>query len=146
MPRRPPSSTRTYTLFPYTTLFRSHADQIDADLVVAVQRLCQLELGADTIGAGHQHRLPVAAGKIEQGAKTTEAAHHFRAQGAFDQRLDALDEGVAGIDIDPGITVGQRCWRAHGRGCGEVAERLLRSEEHTSELQSLMRSSYAVFC
>src|SRR3546814_14907797 len=75
MIRRPPRSTRTDTLFPYTTLFRSPA------------------------GAQHQYGRGIGA---------------FRLDGAF---------------------------RRHRRP--DVQRR---SEEHTSELQSLMRISYAVFC
>src|SRR3546814_7267332 len=89
MIRRPPRSTRTDTLFPYTTLFRSrHA--------VA---LCS--------GAGNPQlvRWP------------------RRAVGG--DRPRPLDPGRAGVRRRPG---------------------LYRSEEHTSELQSLMRISYAVFC
>src|SRR3546814_5009835 len=89
MTRRPPRSTRTYTLFPYTTLFRSDA----AALV-----------------AGREQDL-VADG---------EAA-------AF----DAADQDapfVELVDVLDGHPQRQR------------------SEEHTSELQSLMRTSYAVFC
>src|SRR3546814_2436954 len=82
MIRRPPRSTRTDTLFPYTTLFRSLQRIADHHAAVDVQpaALGQLGIGPDA------HR------------------HH-------DQ---------VGLD--------------------------LRSEEHTSELQSLMRISYAVFC
>src|SRR3546814_2444239 len=47
---------------------------------------------------------------------------------------------VAGADGQPGAG------RAHGRAAGAAAGRMARSEEHTSELQSLMRISYAVFC
>src|SRR3546814_1639098 len=79
MIRRPPRSTRTDTLFPYTTLFRS--------------------------GEG------------------------ARRQGRRGARPGAAPGGL----------------RAH-RGLGERASPLARSEEHTSELQSLMRISYAVFC
>src|SRR3546814_10456968 len=80
MIRRPPRSTRTDTLFPYTTLFRSlHRHGRGT----AGRRLC-----ADAADARSARRLPV-----------------------------------------------------HGRRCVPG-----RSEEHTSELQSLMRISYAVFC
>src|SRR3546814_7876036 len=81
MIRRPPRSTRTDTLFPYTTLFRSRSDG-----GLAVTALDQRRAGqvADAVG------LHVIAGQHRQ---------------------------------HPG-----------------------RSEEHTSELQSLMRISYAVFC
>src|SRR3546814_7708308 len=84
MIRRPPRSTRTDTLFPYTTLFRSCA------------------CGADP-WLGHSLVRPARFGF---------------------PRFPGL------VDIDLGGKV---------RSCS-------RSEEHTSELQSLMRISYAVFC
>src|SRR3546814_8635985 len=88
MIRRPPRSTRTDTLFPYTTLFRS----------------------------------PVA--------RARRAARHPHA------RVAGFDRGVP------------RHHRPAERSAGarRRSERRLRSEEHTSELQSLMRISYAVFC
>src|SRR3546814_7050363 len=95
MLRRPPRSTRTDTLFPYTTLFRSDTDQ----------REVETEL--------QQHD--------EQGDRHQDLRQHQR---QHDQAGDARPAGKA--------VAGQRP-RA-------------RSEEHTSELQSLMRISYAVFC
>src|SRR3546814_4626760 len=92
MIRRPPRSTRTDTLFPYTTLFRSQ----------------------------HQH-LPDS--HPDQGDR---AAARFPRRSSAPARADAT--------IVPG-----------GVGSREPV-RQLRSEEHTSELQSLMRISYAVFC
>src|SRR3546814_2589620 len=94
---RPPRSTRTATLFPYTTLFRSRLDldhpapggALDLDRIEAFLRL--LQLGLDVLG--HRHHL-------------FDALHH----------------------------ASLRLLVSH------------RSEEHTSELQSLMRISYAVFC
>src|SRR3546814_6571430 len=99
MIRRPPRSTRTDTLFPYTTLFRS-----------AHQR------------AGDRRALRHAARKLAR---------------------EGIDEGGE-ADIldrfgDARVLLGRR----------QVEKReahVLRSEEHTSELQSLMRISYAVFC
>src|SRR3546814_9879353 len=82
MIRRPPRSTRTDTLFPYTTLFRS----------------------------------------VCRGGR----------EGAFDL------SGLA-WKANPTPTLPCAQGRAKGSACG-------RSEEHTSELQSLMRISYAVFC
>src|SRR3546814_18042909 len=81
MIRRPPRSTRTYTLFPYTTLFRS-------------------------TGAHGRRR-------SEVWLQPQAAEHHRRDH----------------------VAQGSQDWRADHR-----------SEEHTSELQSLMRISYAVFC
>src|SRR3546814_18013569 len=87
MIRRPPRSTRTDTLFPYTTLFRSDNSGQSASVN-------GLRLGGGANGSG----------------------------GAIDFTLDA--------DVQT-------------TGAGAVG---IRSEEHTSELQSLMRISYAVFC
>src|SRR3546814_6792071 len=94
MIRRPPRSTRTDTLFPYTTLFRAAAGDRRRP---AAQR-------------AHAADPPASAG----------AAH-----------------GAAWLD-DARLSTG---------GCGpRIRRRQGRSEEHTSELQSLMRISYAVFC
>src|SRR3546814_5282168 len=92
MIRRPPRSTRTATLFPYTTLFRSVID-------------CR---GPDP-GLFHD------------------------AYRAFAVR--------ARLDREHGSHVNQLIWEGAFPIAGDT-----RSEEHTSELQSLMRISYAVFC
>src|SRR3546814_3711414 len=94
MIRRPPRSTRTDTLFPYTTLFRS-------------QRLSSLA-AALLNGVGHTWRA------MPQLAEADVAWNDARAKPVLNP-ADRRD--VVG-----------------------------RSEEHTSELQSLMRISYAVFC
>src|SRR3546814_7592302 len=86
MIRRPPRSTRTDTLFPYTTLFRSHLRQQGGAADHPFPEGRAVRLAPD-------HRQPVAAGDRD---------HHRPVR--------------------------------------------RRSEEHTSELQSLMRISYAVFC
>src|SRR3546814_2352773 len=95
MIRRPPRSTRTDTLFPYTTLFRSER--------VLTQAL-------------------TTSGALEPGLAEnvlTEAERAIQAQEA---------NGDATVLVVPPVL------------------RPSRSEEHTSELQSLMRISYAVFC
>src|SRR3546814_9565463 len=103
MIRRPPRSTRTDTLFPYTTLFRS--------LVPLKSQHIQAALESDRTPEG------IVIGKCCD-------------QGVGDNVFDGLErEIVFGIFMDPARLL------AHGR-----------SEEHTSELQSLMRISYAVFC
>src|SRR3546814_8506099 len=124
MIRRPPRATRTDTLFPYTTLFRSaqpfvgqEAPAFDGQIggQRTVRRLREMHL--DALGG-------FAAG--------VERADHIVGF-AEDVRL-ALRQRVGWRDIDglPDLAVGQR--------------RRQRSEEHTSELQSLMRISYAGFC
>src|SRR3546814_10033066 len=103
MSRRPPRSTRTDTLFPYTTLFRS----------------------TGSVGR-HRHRR-FGGGLCRIGDAERRARERPRAA--------RREDGV------------------HPRRPASVAARALRtragqyrSEEHTSELQSLMRISYAVFC
>src|SRR3546814_2128106 len=114
MIRRPPRSTRTDTLFPYTTLFRS------ADAGDELQRHHgQVALGGDPENDGHGGREHQRRGGGEE--------HHDR------RRLAAGGEeqgGKLGLVAEFGQEDGRED----------------RSEEHTSELQSLMRSSYAVFC
>src|SRR3546814_10860331 len=95
MIRRPPRYTRTYTLFPYTTLFRSKAWP--------------------------------CAGFTEWVASCNLKSHVVKRRGGEqgDEILGPADDVVVahdGVELFP------------------------RSEEHTSELQSLMRISYAVFC
>src|SRR3546814_2110519 len=114
MIRLPPSSTRTYTLFPYTTLFRS-----------------------DGGGAG-LHRA--------QRARRHGAAVRLRAGGVgegtdADRGLQRLSLGAHRRAGGTGLFLGRRYRRD-----GAPRRGPRRSEEHTSELQSLMRISYAVFC
>src|SRR3546814_7605728 len=98
MIRRPPRSTRTDTLVPYTTLFRSHGQR---------SRASQIQ---------HPRRTAVRRhGRTEV---------HLLRGGHYPHHCTAASSGSS--------TAGR--------------ERIMRSEEHTSELQSLMRISYAVFC
>src|SRR3546814_7063679 len=91
MIRRPPRSTRTDTLFPYTTLFRSQYPDI----------------------GGFQYGLST---RIMQAQAIVQNVHHAELAATLANKTqDFTRDGV-------------------------------RSEEHTSELQSLMRISYAVFC
>src|SRR3546814_3535608 len=114
MIRRPPRSTRTDTLFPYTTLFRS---------------------SGGTEGRRPVHRQCAGRGRAQ--CARTGTAETCRAE-----RRPATLGHVAG-PVDP-CSICRRCTEyprpdRHHRGDS-------RSEEHTSELQSLMRISYTVFC
>src|SRR3546814_6538644 len=93
MLRRPPRSTRTDTLFPYTTLFRSFGIE------------------------------PGPRGELDD-----IAANVLRHDGPGEAGASFIEDMH---DVPVGDTAGAR---------------IVRSEEHTSELQSLMRISYAVFC
>src|SRR3546814_4241154 len=110
MIRRPPRSTRTDTLFPYTTLFRSG----DAG------RQCE-GLVPDHPRPAAPHRRPYQGGGWHQ-------PRHPRRRDARRGRRKRIGQVDAGL-----------CAAAPATQRG-------RSEEHTSELQSLMRISYAVFC
>src|SRR3546814_6815458 len=107
MVRRPPRSTRTDTLFPVTTLFRSEQARAGGEIAGA-----GADVPADHGGAvARQGQCCAGGGDI--------LLHHHG--------IGACGEHRAGKDADR-FTAPQR------------------SEEHTSELQSLMRISYAVFC
>src|SRR3546814_8385740 len=122
MIRRPPRSTRTDTLFPYTTLFRSLAVDITLNLVTAeVAHQLQLVGGFHALG-GDRH---VEAARQRHDRLNDQ--HGFFLDTGF------ADEGPVDLQLVEDHLV-------------QIAERGIRSEEHTSELQSLMRISYAVFC
>src|SRR3546814_6116063 len=129
MIRRPPISTRTDTLLPSTTLFRS----------------------ADALGGAALH-LALDIGRVNGPADVLErgVAQH-RDGPEVDVDLDVHDVGgEAALGAD-GVRLGAGTDRAAGRvrlgrQLAEAQRREVRSEEHTSELQSLMRISYAVFC
>src|SRR3546814_1145491 len=109
MVRRPPRSTRTDTLFPYPTLFRSARQLFDADRPARVHAA-----GGDADLRPHAEL--AAVGELRRGV----------------------------VQHDGGIDLGHEpLGGAHVVGEDRVG---VRSEEHTSELQSLMRISYAVFC
>src|SRR3546814_8835267 len=109
MSRRPPMSTRTATLFPYTTLFRSQS----LHHLWPGERLRQ----EDHVGIAVLHL----------------ADHPFpEGQGLRVRIVDTEDAHAVSRPEQDHVTQ-----RVPDRG---------RSEEHTSELQSLMRISYAVFC
>src|SRR3546814_8590461 len=106
MLRRPPISTRTYTLFPYSTLFRSSVRQ-------NFHRRLTMKMNTIESPLSRFH-LPKLAAVALGGL---------------------LLAGFAGNPPNEQFAVTESAVR-----------RAVRSEEHTSELQSLMRSTYAVFC
>src|SRR3546814_2789908 len=119
MSRRPPRFTLTDTLFPYTTLFRSGFRPAKRGHVVDL---------TTTIGS-------VALPNPVMTASGT--AGHGTELGAY------VDLSSLGAVVVKSLAAypwdGNPALRTHGTHGG-------RSEEHTSELQSLMRNSYAVFC
>src|SRR3546814_1377283 len=133
MIRRPPRSTRTDTLFPYTTLFRSILATDQQDGLALFQRL------AGIVGFDHDI-MRLAKAIFDPGARGGAAPRHpgDDTGEAAGQRIEghgaALIAGKQGSKPPRGKA---------GRG---QAGHQGRSEEHTSELQSLMRISYDVFC
>src|SRR3546814_9003739 len=133
MLRRPPRSTRTDPLFPYTTLFRSRVlPQVGRDLAPLLRRTARAQR------EGRRDRAVLVR-------------HHLDRPEHVDQRHEvavrAPAAGVAACDL---LRVQLRVFLRHAFGrsrlAGQVTVGESRSEEHTSELQSLMRISYAVFC
>ena len=90
------------------------------------ERERELELRADAVGAGDEHRLAKALADLEQPAEAADARQHFGAQRALGERLDALDQRVAGVDVDTGIAIGK--WAGFGRGHEGFAIRCARQE------------------
>src|SRR3546814_8230900 len=105
MMRRHPRSTRTDTLFPSTTLFRSGRP------AGPITRVSCVRIADHRVGVGREEYefVPVSVIRLH-------AARRVSSIGAL------------------------------ARGPADFALKVMRSEEHTSELQSLMRISYAVFC
>src|SRR3546814_5318784 len=124
MARRPPRSTLTDTLFPYRTLFRAAraaAQEIDEGVFEA---------------GGHRSepRLDPVGKRVDLFCPCLGAQHHADT-GALDHPVaDTVQIARLGKHGPPLIA---NLFEANAP---------VRSEEHTSELQSLMRISYAVFC
>jgi hypothetical protein len=80
-----------------------------------------LDLGPDPVIGGHQDRIRESCGlQVEQPAKTADLGICPRAARGTHQRLDRVDHGIARIDIDAGIGIGQAIClagfaRAHGQ-------------------------------
>src|SRR3546814_4225184 len=121
MIRRPPRSTRTDTLFPYTTLFRSvlklsTATKRDRPMNRMVSAIVSLAQHLHAIRHTPQDYRPAACPHCGLG--------RLWRHGCYVRKADRRSPSVQSLHPIP----------------------IPRSEEHTSELQSLMRISYAVFC
>src|SRR3546814_7008050 len=116
MIRRPPRSTRTDTLFPYTTLFRS-----------------EYALACDIPGAAPSARTTIGSILCVAARNETPSVWIWPPS----ENHDGTNT-LAGVhQVEAFVDLLKR---------EDVRDHRVRSEEHTSELQSLMRSSYAVFC
>src|SRR3546814_6077998 len=152
MLRRPPASTRPYPLFPYTTLCRSRPRPVRLGRLGRLPRLAVLARPCS-------HRRPVRlagrrrrsrpAGKlpgqvqVQPPCRLAAAGRHYRQQPLDLRRVTAL------LRQPPEDFIRANTRLEAPPLVPEVKLHLaseVRSEEHTSELQSLMRISYAVFC
>src|SRR3546814_3108825 len=125
MIRRPPRSTRTDTLFPYTTLFRSLAITGKSPVV----RSFPMVPGIDFAGTVTESSHP----SYKEGDQVV-----LNGWGVGEKHWGGLAE-YARVSGDWLVPLQAPFTPRQAMGIG-------RSEEHTSELQSLMRISYAVFC
>jgi hypothetical protein len=94
-------------------------DEILADRVVAVRQEGDLELRADTVGAGDQDRVGQAGGvQAEEAAERTDLGEDARRERGARKALDAAHRLVAGVDIHPGSFVVHSRLTADGNGRG----------------------------
>src|SRR3546814_8002141 len=120
MKRQPPRSTRTDTLFPYTTLFRAPRPARTTGDPRRKGRDCR------DSGAGTARRAPADRGLYDRG----------QCRGGEGARSEKIDGDVS----YPRTAEPRKARQPQGLSPN------LRTEEHTSELQDLMRISYAAFC
>src|SRR3546814_6045346 len=123
MIRRPPRSTRTDTLFPYTTLFRSDRLDVAAGLQAEQRAAVMQQVELDVAAAPNQLVASLLLGPAIVHVPLDEARVDVE-----ECLSDVAGEGEVGLEAAVEIVV------------EDAADR---SEEHTSELQSLMRISNA---
>src|SRR3546814_8516826 len=158
MIQRPPGPPRTYTLFPYTTLFRAGLQSPPSAACECFQRpeaalVIHLAVALDPVAHVQVVQALVARPRdLPQDREGAQAACGFVriVEGVHgrERAFDAVSHGhaeQAAVDAELEETpVRPRADQELPElaGAGEIG----RAEEHTSELQSLMRISYAVFC
>src|SRR3546814_4836116 len=133
MIRRPPRSTRTDTLFPYTTLFRS----------APLAGFREVIVGGQTLYVSNDGRYMLQGSLYDMDAKRDLSEASLAGLRRELLKTIPVSDRIVFAPKDPRYTVAVFtdvecgfCRKLHSQ----------RSEEHTSELQSLMRISYAVFC
>src|SRR3546814_1003080 len=103
--------------------------------------VCSSDLAGDADLAAGRHRLLVGAGGVEDDGPRASPLHGQRPVDLLVVGVEEQQERVVDDALAPGVGIGDRV------AVEEQADgQRVRSEEHTSELQSLMRISYAVFC
>src|SRR3546814_9210471 len=143
MIRRPPRATRTDTLFPYTTLFRSSSR---TRAVSGRGAQIRHDVGRSGTRAGTRAIHAIIIGGNPMTKLDLDWPHNFNEipkevfvrKDVYDTELQRIFHGEEWHPVCHESEIPER---------GDFKTfRLARSEEHTSELQSLMRISYAVFC
>src|SRR3546814_6037575 len=150
MRRPPPRSTRTDTLFPFTTLFRSVLRRAAANRATHIERALDQRTARRLLRRACPRQAVRALDRIAACLTLpilgdSEAVLLPDHSGVIDQVFSRAETGIDAVRRHC------RTLRPDGRGHLAAMPNLLlictvRSEEHTSELQSLMRISYAVFC
>src|SRR3546814_8334810 len=128
MRRRPPISTRTDTLFPYTTLVRSvdvTGTTIGKGFAGTIKRH-HFTAQRNSHGNSRSHRVPGSIGQAQDPGRVFPGTKMSGHLGDATRTVQNLD--IVRVDAERGSLL------------------VKRSEEQTSELQSLMRISYAAFC
>src|SRR3546814_3486986 len=133
MRRRPPRSTRPDTRFPYTTLFRSRMDLTGPAQAVA-PALAAILVGGDDAGHAASVAIPASTPAAAVRRARRGCNPDLRRPGLLARRLLIFGCRLRSPDNESPRRRPDRGMRKAGHG---------RSEEHPSELQSLMRISYA---
>src|SRR3546814_2461460 len=143
MQRRPPRSTLTDTLLPYTTLFRSVTE---ANAALDLERRKGVEAGVDiTPLAGLRLGVTVFWNRLDNAIANVTIADNLRQRRNVDAIVaKGVELTAAARHGDVELSASYAYSDSHVRAAGpSAALDGFRSEEHTPELQSLMRISYA---
>src|SRR3546814_1939215 len=136
MIRRPPRSTRTDTLFPYTTLFRSGRVEAQRQFFRIGLELGEQEGVATDIGRNID-RVDQLACVVDEGVDAFVEAHQRERNGIVARRKNDREKAARRHEF---------VRRQRDRMLANQKFGAVRSEAHTSELHSLMRIAYAVSC
>jgi hypothetical protein len=105
----------------------AHGNKIDPDGAVLAGFNRDLQLGANAVIGGHQNRVGESGTlEIEETTETANITVRSRAGCRLDQRLDPIDQGIASVDVDPGVGIGQTIGTGRRRLAHEALQSWLR--------------------
>ena len=104
----------------------AHRNEVDADGVVATELECELELGADSVGSRHEHRIFDVARDGAETREPPERAEDVLGASRLGKRLDSLNELVARFDVDARVAIGQPRHAREARRSVEAGQRAVR--------------------